>query len=254
MNGIQVMDITRRVSGPSQADLTVFEHFSLELFPEITGILGPNGCGKTTLLNMIAGITRPDSGQIVIGSGKRNIGYVFQDYRNSLFPWLSIRDNILFPLKIQGCKKAEELERLASLRRITGELPFDLDRYPYQLSGGQQQYVAILRSLIADPAVLLLDEPFSALDYQNAVWLKTRVAGILNAINIPVVLIVHDIDHLISLADRILVLSQKPTHILKEFTVKASRPRDKMPDDGQCLRNELFQLIGSNWYGENLAG
>ena len=217
MKAIHVRNVTKKMRSSNEGFETVFDGFSLAVGQgETLGIFGPNGCGKTTLFNMISGVVDPDSGWISINGKKpneRNIAYIFQDYRNSLFPWLTIRENIVFPLKIKGLKKTEIDNGFNNLLDIT-KITFDLSKYPYQLSGGQQQYVAIMRGLISNPDVMLADEPFSALDYSNTMWLMEKISEILGRVKIPLAIVAHDIEHLVYLADRIVFLSGKPARVL----------------------------------------
>lgn len=219
MSGIDVRNVSRKVKLPGGKDEIIFEDFSFSVGgSEVVGIFGPNGCGKTTLLNMISGILKPDAGEVTISGrspSEKNIAYIFQDYRNSLFPWMSVRDNILFPLSIRRTKKSEMEERLHYLTDLI-KMPFNLDKYPYQLCGGQQQYVSVMRGLISDPAVMLADEPFSGLDYTNSMWLMEKMSGILRKISIPTIIVAHDIEHLFYLTGRVCFLAGKPARIIRE--------------------------------------
>jgi NitT/TauT family transport system ATP-binding protein len=230
MNAIQVGNVTKTIWLSSGRFETVFDDFSLVLREcETLGIFGPNGCGKTTLFNMISGITCPDAGRISIkgkAPNERNIAYIFQDYRSSLFPWLTIRENIVFPLRIRRLKKTVIDDKLAGLLEIA-KTDFDLSKFPYQLSGGQQQYVAVMRGLISNPDVMLADEPFSALDYSNTMWLMEKISEILGRVKIPLAIVAHDLEHLVYLADRIVFLSQKPARVLREMTIKNGAGRDR---------------------------
>jgi len=226
MPGIEIRNLTKRSCSCNGSKETVFEDFNLKISSsETIGLFGPNGCGKTTLLNMVAGIIKPDSGDIIIRGGKKStVAYIFQDYRNSLFPWLTIRENIIFPLSIRGTRKKASDEKLERLRELVN-IPFPLEKYPQQLSGGQQQYVAILRGLISDPAAMLIDEPFSALDYNNTMWLRDKMTEILETIKIPTMFVAHDLEHLVYSSDRICFLSNKPTRVVTEAPINFQRPR-----------------------------
>jgi NitT/TauT family transport system ATP-binding protein len=260
MNGIHVDSICKKIRIPDGKVEPLFEKFSLTVDDgEVVGIFGPNGCGKTTLLNMISGIVEPDSGHITIKEKKpkkKNISYIFQDYRSSLFPWLSIRDNILFPLVIRKRDKASMTGKLSWLLDLV-KIPFSLERYPYQLSGGQQQYAAIMRGLISDPDVMLMDEPFSALDYSNGMWLMEKMAGIQDKIMIPTLIVAHDLDHLMYLTKRIVFLSEKPARILQEKTVHHDHTVNKSAincDYADKVKNELESFhsgkkFDSMWWG-----
>src|ERR1700730_7344332 len=146
----------------------IYDNFDLDIpRGELISIFGPNGCGKSTLINMIAGLIPADQGQILFDGvplADIKFGYVFQNYREALFPWLRAFDNIAYPLKMMRVPRAERKTRTERLVEHLG-VKIDLNLYPYQMSGGQQQLVSILRALVVEPEVLFLDEPFSALAY-----------------------------------------------------------------------------------------
>ena len=140
-------------------------------------MFGPNGCGKSTLINMIAGLIPVDAGEILFDGmllSEIKFGYVFQNYREALFPWLRAFDNIAYPLKVMSVPKAERARRVERLVAHLG-VKIDLNRYPYQMSGGQQQLVSIMRALIVEPEILFLDEPFSALDYEMTLFMREQL-------------------------------------------------------------------------------
>ncbi|MFM2121171.1 MAG: hypothetical protein RL722_2639, partial [Pseudomonadota bacterium] len=170
--------VTVRGLSKAFAGSPLYSHFDLDLpRGEIVSIFGPNGCGKSTLMNMIAGLVAPDAGEILF-DGKTlretRIGYVFQNYRDALFPWLTARDNIAYPLRRGGMAAAEVAAKVDALTALF-EIRFDLSRYPYELSGGQQQTVCIMRALATDPEVLFLDEPFSALDFEMTLFIRAKL-------------------------------------------------------------------------------
>src|SRR3984957_4400591 len=146
----------------------IYDKFDLDIpRGELISVFGPNGCGKSTLINMIAGLVASDAGQILFDGMRLDeikFGYVFQNYREALFPWLRAFDNIAYPLKMMQVAPAERRARTEKLVARLG-VKLDLNLYPYQMSGGQQQLVSIMRALIVEPEILFLDEPFSALDY-----------------------------------------------------------------------------------------
>src|ERR1700694_1965149 len=176
----EVDDAFIRVRGldKSFAGQAVYENFALDVpRGKFTTIFGPNGCGKSTLINMMSGLIPFDAGTVEIG-GKdfrsAKIGYVFQNYRDSLFPWMRALANIEYPLRARGEPHGDARERVE--RRLAAfEIKLDLKRHTYELSGGQQQLVAILRALVAEPEVLFLDEPFSALDHEIALHMRDRL-------------------------------------------------------------------------------
>ncbi|HMI15875.1 MAG TPA: ATP-binding cassette domain-containing protein, partial [Bradyrhizobium sp.] len=160
---VTIRGLTKRFS-----DATIYDNFDFDIpRGKLTSVFGPNGCGKSTLINMIAGLFPVDAGEILFDGQPLNrikFGYVFQNYREAMFPWLRAFDNIAYPLKVVGVPKAV---RNARVEKIVANLnvKIDLGLYPYQMSGGQQQLVSIMRALVVDPEILFLDEPFSALDY-----------------------------------------------------------------------------------------
>jgi NitT/TauT family transport system ATP-binding protein len=176
---------------------------------------------------MIAGLILPDAGEILFaGKPLRDIkfGYVFQNYREALFPWLRSIDNIEYPLRFMKLPKAE---RRARTRRLLANLgvKIDLNRYPYELSGGQQQLVSIMRALVVEPEILFLDEPFSALDYEMTLFMRDQLQRIFVETGTTTVLVSHDLEEAVYLADRILLLSRRPASIADYVQYDAVRPR-----------------------------
>jgi len=194
---------------------------------EFVALFGPNGCGKSTLLHIVAGILNPDAGSVRI-NGKHpreaKIGFVLQNYRDSLFPWLTGLANIAFPLELQGIAQKERYGRARStLDRLGLDLP--VHQYPYQMSGGQQQMVAIARAIIDRPDILLMDEPFSALAYQTRLYTHMELQRIWLETQTTTVFISHEIDEALLLADRVVLMSQLPARILDVVEVGMGRPR-----------------------------
>jgi NitT/TauT family transport system ATP-binding protein len=206
----------------------LYEDLNLD-FPKnkVTSIFGPNGCGKSTLMNMIAGLVPIDRGQILF-AGKTlketRIGYVFQNYRDALFPWMSAIDNVRYPMKLLGWDKKTIEDRVAQLL-ASFDVKFDVSRYSYELSGGQQQTICIMRAMATRPEVLFLDEPFSALDYEMTMQIRERLQAVLVEEPLSVVLVSHDLEEALYLADRILMLSRRPTTIAEILPYLAPRPR-----------------------------
>ncbi len=174
---------------------------------EFVAIIGPSGCGKTTLLSLAAGLLKPSEGVV---ESKGSFGYMLQ--KDELFPWRTIEKNIFLPLEIKKQNTAEHRERARALAEKYGLKDFLLD-YPSQLSGGMRQRAALIRTLATDPDILLLDEPFSALDYQTRLNVTEDVAQIIRSEKKTALLITHDISEAISLADRVLVLTKRPAHV-----------------------------------------
>ena len=206
----------------------VYDGFDLDIpRGELMSIFGPNGCGKSTLINLIAGLIPADRGEILFdGKPLRAIkfGYVFQNYREALFPWLRSIENIEYPLKLMQLGKAERRARTERLVSHLG-VKIDLRRYPYELSGGQQQLVSIMRALVVDPEILFLDEPFSALDYEMTLFMRDQLQRIFVETGTTTVLVSHDLEEAVYLADRILLLSRGPAEIADFVSYDAARPR-----------------------------
>jgi NitT/TauT family transport system ATP-binding protein len=196
---------------------------------EIIGIVGPNGCGKTTLLLALAGLTPVDQGIITLAGQSvqdASVGLVFQNYRESLLPWKTVLGNIAFPLELAGTSKKCREQRVFEFVKDLG-LQVHFENYPYQLSGGQQQLVAILRSLIQRPGLLLLDEPFSSLDYRARLRMHDIVQDVFLKTGQTVVLVSHELEEAILLSDRVLVLSNRPARVMDEFPINLERPRNR---------------------------
>ena len=209
-------------------DAILYDSFDLDIpRGKLLSIFGPNGCGKSTLINMITGLIPTDAGEILFdGKPLRDIkfGYVFQNYREALFPWLRAIDNIQYPLKLMKLPKAERRMRTERMVSSLG-VKVDLNRYPYELSGGQQQLVSILRALVVEPQILFLDEPFSALDYEMTLFMRDQLQRIFVETGTTTVLVSHDLEEAVYLADRILLLSRRPASIADYVHYDATRPR-----------------------------
>lgn len=220
--------ITIRGLTKSFAGQPLYTNFDLDIpRGKITSIFGPNGCGKSTMINMVAGLLPMDAGQVLFDGKTLDqtvIGYVFQNYRDALFPWKRAIDNIKYPLQIAGKSRADCDARTEELVR-SFDIRFDLNRYPYELSGGQQQLVSIMRSLAVHPEVLFLDEPFSALDYEMTLFMRDKLQDIFQATGTTMILVSHDLDEAVYLADQILMLTRRPTRIADAIAFEANRPR-----------------------------
>jgi NitT/TauT family transport system ATP-binding protein len=206
----------------------LYENFDLDLPKHrIVSIFGPNGCGKSTLINMIAGLIPIDSGQILFdGKSLREtkIGYVFQNYRDAMFPWLRTVDNIGYPLKLAGRTPQQVAHRVEELV-ASFDVKFDLMRYPYELSGGQQQTTSIMRALAPEPEVLFLDEPFSALDFEMTLFIREKLQDVFMQTGTTMVVVSHDLEDAVYLADKVLLLTKRPTRIAEIVPFEDPRPR-----------------------------
>ncbi|MFD2616423.1 ABC transporter ATP-binding protein [Terrilactibacillus laevilacticus] len=194
---------------------------------EFITILGPSGCGKSTLLRMVGGLEEQTSGHIYLGDQElvgpsSNRGMVFQAY--SLFPWLTIEKNIQFGLKNKGMKEAERKEISDSYIELVGLKGFE-KHYPNQLSGGMKQRVAIARALANDPEILLLDEPFGALDSQTRLIMQELLLNIWEKKKKTILFITHDVEEAIFLGSRVLVMTSRPGKIKEDISIELSHPR-----------------------------
>ncbi|AJE47862.1 ABC transporter-like protein [Celeribacter indicus] len=242
---VTVRGLTKRFG-----ERTIYDNFNLDLpRGEFISIFGPNGCGKSTLMNLIAGLIPVDSGQILFDGqtiDEISFGYVFQNYRDALFPWMSAWDNIAYPLRFQKVSKKERDARVEELV-CKFDVRINLKDYPYQMSGGQQQLVSIMRALIVKPEILFLDEPFSALDYEMTLSMRDQMQKVFMETGTTTLIVSHDLDEAVYLADRVLLLSRAPATVVDFPKVEVQRPRDAMtladPEfnriKGHCL--DIFQ-------------
>lgn len=204
---------------------------------EFVSLVGPSGCGKTTILSLIAGLIAPSSGEIVLNEENitkptTKVGYMFQ--RDNLFEWLTIFSNVTLGLSIQHNKTPELTSRAKDLLAKYGLGEF-ISRHPSELSGGMRQRVALIRTLATNPEILLLDEPFSALDYQTRLMVQDDVYSIIRNENKTAILVTHDISEAVSLSDRVIILSPRPGSVKKIITLdfdKSISPfeRRKLPE------------------------
>lgn len=218
---------------------------------EFVAVVGPSGSGKTTLLRCLAGLQLPTGGAVRLhGSPITDVpdelAVVFQDYGRSLFPWMTVRHNVDMPLRHRGLPAAERRDRIDG---ALGEVGLDGqgDRYPWQLSGGMQQRVAIARAIACRPEILLLDEPFGSVDAQTRADLQDTLLEVWRAHGSTVVLVTHDIDESVYLADRVVVLSRPPTRVAAQIAVDLPRPRDQIETKASpgfvALRSEVARLV-----------
>lgn len=211
---------------------------------EFISIVGPSGCGKSTLIRIIAGLDRATSGRVEnrgreINGISKNIGMIFQEPR--LFPWLSIRDNVAFCFGIrQKMKEKKRINELVDYYLELVDLSEFANAYPNQLSGGMKQRASIARTLIENPEILLLDEPFSALDAFTRMSMQKELLKIWEKEKKTMILVTHDIDEAVFLSDRIIVLSERPSTIQRIIDVNQDRPRDRSSYDFMEVRRKIM--------------
>ena len=242
--------VTVRGLSKSFQGTTIYDDFSIELpMGKFISVFGPNGCGKSTFINMISGLMPMDAGEVLYdGQTIRDtrISYVFQNYREALFPWMRAIDNIHYPLKVIGVDRKERRRRVEKLL-ADFDVPFDLNAYPYTLSGGQQQTVSILRALVTEPEVLFLDEPFSALDYEMTLFMRERLQHIFMKLNTTMLLVSHDLEEAIQLADQVVLLTRRPTRVAEIVPVDLPWPRDLDVITGEGFINLKRHCLDRFW-------
>ena len=213
---------------------------------EFVVVVGPSGCGKTTLLNIIAGLLSPSSGQVIIEGGqidsKPHTAIVFQEF--ALFPWRTALKNIVYGLEEQGLKRPEQLEIAQKYVAMVGLQGFE-KKYPHELSGGMKQRVAIARALATDPLLLMMDEPFSALDAQTRILMQYEISRIWEETHKSFLYITHHIQEAVFLGDRVVILSRRPGRILDIVRIALPRPRtENLSREKRYL--EYVELIWSH--------
>ncbi|WP_433717838.1 ABC transporter ATP-binding protein [Actinoplanes sp. CA-051413] len=212
---------------------------------ELVCLVGPSGCGKTTLLRCIAGLLDPTSGEVTVGD-KSGLAIVFQEYGRSLFPWMTVRDNVDLPLRQKKVPKARRKELVAEALTAVG-LDGTESAYPWQLSGGMQQRVAIARAVAYEPSILLMDEPFAAVDAQTRADLEDLVRSLWQRLGMTILFVTHDIDEAVYLGQRVLMLSASPTVVQDELTVDLPAERDQLHTRADprfvTLRTRVYEQI-----------
>ena len=236
----------KRKKGPVNL---VLESVELMVKPgEFVCLLGPSGCGKSTLLNVIAGFLKPTQGYVSVDDipvkrPSADRGFVFQQY--SLLPWKTTFQNVEFGLKVKGVKRAERRDLVNDYLNRVG-LYKHRNSYPNQLSGGMQQRASIVRALVNSPSVLLMDEPFAALDAQTRHMMQELLLNIWSDLKTTVIFVTHDIEEAVFLGDRVCVMGVQPGHIKTEFPIPLERPRhidDMMTPEFTNLSRQVFELI-----------
>ena len=246
MGNLKVRDLTQSFPREDGSELTVLDHLNLDVKDkEFVCILGSSGCGKTTLLRLIAGLDTARAGTIFLDGGEMRgpsakVGFVFQEY--SLFPWRSVIDNSVFGREMKGIPK-EERYRIAERYLELVNLTQFRTNYPSELSGGMRQRVAVARALTLDPVLLLMDEPFGALDAQTRNMLQTELLEIWEKTKKTIIFITHSVDEAVFLSDRIVVLTPRPGRICQVVPIDLPRPRDRTSTEFAQVRRHILDLI-----------
>ena len=236
----EFVDISR------QAEVVALSSIDLDIGEdEFLTILGPSGCGKSTLLNIIAGFEQATDGEVrldgqIIRDPGPDRGVVFQEY--ALFPWLNVAQNIEFGLRERGVPKAERKDRVTRQISTVGLDGFE-DRFPQELSGGMRQRVALARVLVNDPKILLMDEPFAALDAQTRTIMQTELLRVWSAERRTALFVTHNIEEAVLLGDRLVVMTARPGRIKEIVNVKLPRPRDVTSAEFNEIRRYVASLL-----------
>lgn len=221
--------------------MLAIEDISLDIKENsITAIVGPSGCGKSTLLNIIGNLDNKTNGEIVFKDNKNKIGYMFQT--DCLFPWLTILDNCLIGLKIQKKLSVENISYVKDLLKNYGLGEF-INSYPSSLSGGMRQRVALIRTLATKPDILLLDEPFSALDYQSRLSVCDDVYKIIKKEKKTTIIITHDVSEAVVMADTVVVLSKRPAKVKKVIDIKLTDAKSPITNRACPEFNDYYKMI-----------
>ena len=258
---LSLRDVRKTYGDPHDREqLLALDGISLDVAAkEFVVIVGPSGCGKSTLLRIAAGLTPPTSGEVVMDGAAvtappARLVYLFQQYSKSLFAWRTVLENVMFPLEATPrAQRSRQREQCLQYLRQVGLDGFQ-DKYPWQLSGGMQQRVAIARALAAEPDVLLLDEPFSAVDALTRMELQSLVLDLWQAKGFTAILVTHDVEEAIFLADRVVVLSGRPSTVSQIVPVPLPRPRNQLTTREDRRFLELRHHLMTSLLGSKISG
>lgn len=243
---LTLQEVSRVFTTEKGETIEALSRISLEIGDqEFICILGPSGCGKTTLLRIIAGLESASSGTIsingtIITKPSSLMAMIFQEY--SLYPWRNVQDNVMLGLEIRGMKKAEREENAKKYLELVGLTGFE-HNFPYELSGGMRQRVAVARALAIDPAILLMDEPFGALDAQTRNRMQLELLQIWQKTKKTILFVTHSVDEAVFLADRVVVLTHRPGTVREIVTIPGDRPRERTGQQFVEVRRRLLNMI-----------
>ena len=248
------IDGLRVVYRTDDSETVAVDDFTLDVKKgELISIIGPSGCGKTTILRSIAGLLQPTSGRITIGDNEcttagSDRGMVFQDF--ALFPWRTVKQNVAFGMEVAGVPKEEREERAMKYIRAVGLEKF-ADSRIHELSGGMKQRVGIARALVMHPAVILMDEPFGALDAQTRNIMQEQLTKIITRSERTIIFITHSVDEALFLSDRVVMLSKRPATIKEIIDIPWERPRDRASPEFTALRKRILAELEKENVMEN---
>ncbi len=242
---LRIQNVAKTFSTP-QGDVRALEHMSIDIKAgEFVSVIGPSGCGKSTLMNIVGGLVDDYEGEVHVDGAlvrgcQKQIGVVFQE--ESTFPWRTAIDNVAFPLEAAGVAREARMARARELLELVGLGGFE-NRFPSELSGGMRQRIAIARTLAFQPRILLMDEPFAALDEQTRLLLGDKVLQIQQALNQTTLLITHNIAEAVQLSDRVIIMSFRPGRIKRVIDIDLPRPRSSKMMGGE----KFGQYVAAIW-------
>jgi NitT/TauT family transport system ATP-binding protein len=243
---LMAIDNLRVVYQTDDKEIVAVDNFTIDIKKgELISIVGPSGCGKTTILRCIAGLLQPTSGKVMMGdhecsSPGSDRGMVFQDF--ALFPWRSVRHNVEFGMEVAGVSKEERKERAQKYIKAVGLEKF-ADSRIHELSGGMKQRVGIARALVMHPAVILMDEPFGALDAQTRNIMQEQLTKIITHSERTIIFVTHSVDEALYLSDRVIILTKRPSTIYKVVDVPWDRPRDRTNPEFAEMRRTILNYL-----------
>jgi NitT/TauT family transport system ATP-binding protein len=253
---IELRGVTKRFLTPSGAVFTALQHLDMSVQPgEFCAVVGPTGCGKSTTLALISGLEPASEGEVEVFGEPVNgiaegIGYVFQS--DAVFPWKTVLENVAAGPRYRGATNRDARDRARDWISRVGLTGFE-DRYPYQLSGGMRKRVALAQSLINGPRILLMDEPFSALDVQTRSLMENELLGLWSSTSASVVFVTHDLEEAISLSDRVFVITAGPGTVKSNYKVDLPRPRNVAEIRFQPRFAEIYEEIWNDLRDEVLV-
>lgn len=245
---IEINAVTKRFLAPNGTAFTAIRDVTLTVEPgQFCAVVGPTGCGKSTTLGQVSGLDQPSAGFVRVGGQTvtgitKGVSYMFQ--ADSLFPWKNVLDNVMIGPILQGSSKRQAATLARDWLRRVGLAGFE-DRYPHQLSGGMRKRVAMAAALINEPRILLMDEPFGALDVQTKAIMQTELLGLWEELRPSVLFITHDLDEAVVLSDRVVIMTSSPGTVKEVFDIDLARPRG----DVQEIRHEerFLEIQGRIW-------
>ncbi len=246
-----VADSVTKIYGSESAKIIALKDMSLKVYPnEFLCLVGPSGCGKSTFLRIVAGLEKPTKGVVYLdGEAIRGPGpercMIFQEY--ALFPWRTVLQNVTFGLELKGTPKEERIDKAMRYIELVGLAGFE-DRYPHELSGGMKQRVALARALVNNPEILLMDEPFGALDAQTRKVMQGELLKIWEREKKTVVFVTHSVIEATYLADRVCVMTARPGRVKKEFSIEIPRPRSYTGEKFLKIREMILDELESEVY------